>query len=83
MKDFSTILNETISDELIKDFEKRTLNGKNNLLDTVTAYNINGLDATFGRYVHETELMKEAHSLADLKDNHATELLQGVKRLIN
>lgn len=83
ISDLSNIINNTVSDELIADAKKKIMKASHNdLLDTVINYDITGLNPKFGRITKETELFKDAHSLADIKDKHAVELFAAIRKLI-
>lgn len=79
ISDLSKMLQEEISNELIKDIEKNIDRNGFNLTERL---NINGLDESFGLIGKKTELMENATKLNELAQRSAIELFDQVRTLI-
>ena len=81
LSNLNTVLNKELDSILVAEVERELVNN-NTIFDTSSKYNIHGLDGTFGQRISESALFKKSESVADLMENHATEIFDRVKVLI-
>ena len=81
LNNLNTVLNKELNDAVIAEIETE-LTTNNTIFDTVSRYDIHGLNGDFGQDISETAMLKDSKTIADISEKNATELYERIKTLI-
>ena len=84
MADLHRVMNDDISEELIKEVEKNVMKNidSKGVLDVAAKLDIMGLDNTFGRKIQEPKLLNEITTIDEIKSKSAEKLYSYIRKFI-